>query len=116
MTYEEFQCELGKAGLTAREFADLICMNPNSVTNCSKRGVPAHLAVIASLMGEMREQSVDFYRVLDRIEIQPKKPRGAAKPGKFGGDRQEPLPLPTPSVESQRVRKRASRKAVRGGG
>lgn len=98
MTYEEFQCELGKAGLTAREFADLIRMNPNSVTNCSSKGtVPAHLGVIAALMGEMNELKADFRRVLARIPIEPKKPRGAARPGKFGGDKQELLPIPPPT-------------------
>jgi hypothetical protein len=86
MTYEEFQCELGKAGLTAREFATLIRMNPNSVTNCAMKGsVPAHLAIAAALMGEMNEHKVDFRRVFARIDIEAKKPRGAARSGKFGG-------------------------------
>lgn len=110
MTYEEFQCELGKAGLTAREFAALIRMNPNSVTNCSMKGsVPSHLAVIAALLGEMNERKVDFRRVLARITIEPKKPRGAARPGKFGGDKQEPLPIPPPAARAQATRSRERR-------
>jgi hypothetical protein len=113
MKYKEFQNELGKAGLAAREFAELMCMNPNSVTNCSKKGkVPAHLAVIAALMGEMTEQKVDFRRVLARIDIQPKKPRGAARPGKFGGDKRVDLPLPPtlPPAEPAGSRKRRTTK------
>ena len=102
MTYEEFKCELGKAGLTVREFAELIRMNPNSVTNCSMKGVvPSQLAVIAALMGEMHERKVDFRYVLARIEIEPKKPRGAARPGKFGGDKQEDLPMLPPPAGQQ---------------
>lgn len=115
MTYEEFQCELGKAGLTAREFAGLIRMNPNSVTNCSMKGsVPAHLAVIAALMGEMNEHKVDFHRVLARIDIEPKKPRGGAAPGKFGGDKQEPLPIPRPVARAQATGSRKRQSAQEG--
>lgn len=110
MTYDEFKCELGKAGLTAREFAELIRMNPNSVTNCSMKGsVPAQLAVIAALMGEMHERKVDFHHVLARIDIEPKKPRGAARPGKFGGDKQGDLPMLPPSTGRQSAASRKRR-------
>lgn len=101
MTYKEFLCELGKAGLTAREFAGLIRMNPNSVTNCAAKGVvPSHWAALAALMGEMNERKVDFRRVLARIEIEPKKPRGAAEPGKFGGLRKRLARAPTGAASS----------------
>lgn len=87
MTYEEFQRQLGKAGITAREFADMIGMNRNSVTNCSQRGVvPSHLAVIALLLGEMAEHRIDFRKTLLNLDHQPKKPRGGAEKGRFGGD------------------------------
>lgn len=77
MTYVEFQRQLGKAGLTLREFADLMGMNRNSVTNYSKKGeVPSHLAVIALLMGEMAEHQLDFRGVITKMVIEPKKPRG----------------------------------------
>src|SRR3989344_2459701 len=60
MNYIEFQRQLGKAGLNIREFASLVKMNSNSVTNCAQRGeVPSHLAVIASLMGEMADHQID---------------------------------------------------------
>ncbi|WP_026345523.1 hypothetical protein [Novispirillum itersonii] len=86
MTYDEFKRQLGKAGVTAREFAELIKLNPNSITNYARQGaVPSHLAVIVALMGEMAEHGIDFRSVLDRIEITPNKPRGAAAKGRFGG-------------------------------
>lgn len=94
MTYDEFQRQVGKAGLTIREFAELVKMNRISLSNCSKRGeVPSHLAVIAALLGEMAERRIDFRDVLSRIDISPKKPRGAGRPGTFGGSKQSDLPI-----------------------
>lgn len=93
MTYEEFQRQLGKAGLTIREFADMVKMNRVSVSNYGKKGeVPSHLAVIAALLGEMAERKIDFEAVLARIDFSPKKPRGAGL-GKFGGNKQIELDL-----------------------
>ena len=93
MTYDEFQRQVGKAGLTIREFAELVKMNRISLSNCSKKGeVPSHIAVIAALLGEMAERKIDFRDVLSRIEILPKKPRGAGI-GKFGGNKQIDLGL-----------------------
>lgn len=89
MTYEEFRRQLGKAGVTAYQFADLIKMNPNSVTNCSQKGVvPSHLAVISVLMGEMAENSLDFRSALSKIDIKPKQSRGGAAKGRFGSSKQ----------------------------
>jgi hypothetical protein len=89
MVYEEFKRQVGKAGLTFREFADLLKLNPTSISNRAKRGgVPNHLAVIAALMGEMKDHQIDFKSVLARIEIVPNKPRGAGK-GTFGGKKQD---------------------------
>lgn len=82
MDYMEFRRHLGKAGLTTKEFAHLVKLNCNSITNCAQKGeVPSHLAVISALLGEMAEHKVDFYGVLSRIDIAPNKPRG----GGFGG-------------------------------
>jgi hypothetical protein len=94
MTYDEFHRQLGKAGLNIREFADLVKMNRNSVTNYAKIGeVPSHLAVIAALLGAMADKKLDFREVLDDIEIEPKKPRGGAAKGRFGGSKQGDLSL-----------------------
>ena len=89
MTYEEFQRQIGKAGLTIRQFAELVKMNRISLSNYGKKGeVPSHLAVIAALMGEMAERKIDYLKVLSRIDITPKKPRGAGI-GKFGGNKHD---------------------------
>ncbi|MEQ0770899.1 XRE family transcriptional regulator [Paraburkholderia tropica] len=92
MTYTEFLRHVGKAGLTVRAFADLIKMNCVSLSNCAKKGeVPSHLAVIAALMGEMADNGVDYRSVIARIDITRKKPRGAGKDGRFGGDPEREL-------------------------
>ncbi len=94
MTYDEFKRHLGKAGVTAYQFADLTKMNRSSVTNCSQRGaVPSHLAVIAALMGEMAENKLDFHPILAKIEIKAKRPRGGAATGRFGSSKQKDLDL-----------------------
>lgn len=78
MTYKEFQRQLGKAGLSVKEFSELIGMNRNSITNYARQEiVPSHLAIIVSLMGEMADQGIDFRPVVARIEVSPKKARGA---------------------------------------
>lgn len=89
MTYDEFQRQIGKAGLTVTEFAGLIRMNRASISNLASKGeVPAHLAIIACLMGEMAEHRVDFRAPVAAIDIAAKKPRGGAVKGRFGGSRQ----------------------------
>lgn len=95
MSYDEFLRQLGKAGLKIGEFSELIKMNRNSITNCSKTGsVPSHLAVIATLMGEMAEHQIDYRKALSKIEIKAKMPRGAATIGRFGGSKQGDLKFP----------------------
>ncbi len=93
MTYDEFQRQIAKAGLSNRGFADLIQMNPNSLTNYAGGEVPTHLAVISALLGEMADRKIDFTTVLSRLQIKRKKPRGAASRGKFGGDKQRQFDL-----------------------
>lgn len=94
MTYVEFQRHVGKAGLTIKTFAELVRMNRISLSNYAKQGeVPSHLAVIAALLGEMADRGIDYRDVLSRIDIAPKKPRGAGKAGRFGGNPESSLDL-----------------------
>jgi len=94
MTYGNFLAELSNAGLSVRAFADLMGMNPNSVSNYAKTGeVPCHLAFIASLLAEMNLHGIAFQPVVERVNANRKKPRGKGKLGKFGGDKQERFEL-----------------------
>lgn len=82
MTYDKFSQLLKLTGLNVREFATVLKLNPNSVTNyASKKRVPKHLAVIAVLMADMRiaDRNVDFRSKLSKISIKPYKPRGVGK-------------------------------------
>ena len=88
MVYDEFKRQLGKVGISGREFSRLVKLNPNSLTNYAKTGkIPAHWAIIAALIGEMAEQGLDYRSVIERIEFEPNKVRGAAKDGYFGGNK-----------------------------
>ncbi len=94
MGYEAFLRDLARAGLSIRAFAELIEMNPNSVSNYARsEEVPDKLAIIAALVAEMNAQGIDFRRVISKVELTAKKPRGLARTGHFGGDRQAPLDL-----------------------
>ena len=46
-----------------------------------------------ALLGAMADKKVDFRSILDSIEIEPKKPRGGAAKGRFGGSKQTDLPM-----------------------
>ncbi|HGL3663086.1 TPA: helix-turn-helix domain-containing protein [Acinetobacter baumannii] len=89
MTYSDFISELRKAKISVREFADLIGMNPNSISNYARSGeVPTHLAVIIVLIAEMVRKNIDYQILIENLKLSPKKPRGAGKAGCFGGNHQ----------------------------
>lgn len=94
MTYDDFLAELGKAGLSVRAFAELVGMNPNSVSNYASTGeVPRHLAFIAVLLAEINVHGLDFQPAIERVSANRKRPRGRGRPGRFGGDKQDQLEL-----------------------
>lgn len=68
MDYEELKRQIGKAGLTNKAFAELIGINPNSVTNFKRNKVPSNIAIIAVLMAEMKEHGIDFIEIIERIK------------------------------------------------
>ncbi len=92
MLYTDFVAELGKAGLSVRAFAELVGMNPNSISNYARTGeLPTHLALIAVLVAELGSHGIDYRRVMAKVELAPKKPRGGGRRGHFGGDPQSSL-------------------------
>ncbi|NUG81897.1 XRE family transcriptional regulator, partial [Acinetobacter bereziniae] len=67
--YTEFQRLVGKAGLSIKEFAALLDMKPNSITNYSKQGVvPTHIAVIVALISTMKDEGLDFYPIFEKVK------------------------------------------------
>lgn len=89
MTYSDFVDCLGRARLSIRGFAGLVCTHANTFTNYAKEGhVPDHWAIVATLVAEMARHDVDFKGPLSKLPLTPKKERGAATKGKFGGSKQ----------------------------
>ena len=69
MPYTEFQRLVGKAGLSIKEFAALLDMKPNSITNYSKQGVvPTHIAVIVALISTMKDEGLDFFPIFENVK------------------------------------------------
>jgi hypothetical protein len=93
MPYVKFLAELERAGLSVRSFAEMIGMNPNSITNYAGRGeLPQHIALVAVLVGEMAAHGLDYRTAIAKV-APTKKPRGATRRGHFGGDRQVDMDL-----------------------
>ena len=96
MFYADFLVELEKAGLSVRAFAELLGMNPNSISNYARSGaLPTHLALIAVLIVGIKEMGGDYRQIMAKVKLAPKKPRGGALHGQFGGDPQKRLGLET---------------------
>jgi hypothetical protein len=94
MLYANFLLELDKAGLSVRAFAELVGMNPNSISNYARAGeLPTHHAIIVVLISELVSHGLDYRQAMAKVEVAPKKPRGGAGRGRFGGDRQTSLDL-----------------------
>ena len=86
MLYTDFLEELRKVGLSVREFAELIGMNPNSISNYARTSeVPTHIALIAVLVVGVSQLGGDYCGLMSRVERVRKKPRGAGRRGRFGG-------------------------------
>ena len=87
MNYEELVRNIGKAGLTIKEFAKLIKANPNSITNLSnkERKVPKNLAIIAVLLGELVDNKIDYKPLFKRLNLEPQKARVKNSFGKKKG-------------------------------
>lgn len=92
MSYSDFLAELQRLGLSVRAFAELIGMNPNSLSNYARQGdLRTHIALIAVLVTGVSEKGGDYRQIMSRVVLTPKKPRGNAKPGRFGGDPQQAM-------------------------
>ncbi len=90
MSYSDFLAELQKVGLSVRAFAELVGMNPNSISNYARSGeLPTHIALITVLVVGISEIGGDYRQIMSKVVLTPKKPRGNARQGRFGGDPQQ---------------------------
>lgn len=71
MDYGIFKKKLGQAGLSVSDFAELMQITGNSVSNYSSKGyVPVHLAVAVTLMSEMAYRNIEFKSLLAETHAQ----------------------------------------------
>ena len=76
MNYEELKRNIRKAGLDIKDFAELIKVNPNSITNLkSKKKIPKNIGIIAVLLGEMKEAKLPFKDFLNSLDLEEQKAR-----------------------------------------
>ena len=76
MNYEELKRNIRKAGLDIKDFAGLIKVNPNSITNLkSKKKIPKNIGIIAVLLGEMKEAKLPFKDYLNSLDLEEQKAR-----------------------------------------
>lgn len=88
MDYAEFTRNIGKAGLKIGELANLLNVNPNSITNLKlKPEVPKHWAIIAVLLGEMKDNGLDYRPALEKLDLKRQESK-VRNDGRFGGDKQ----------------------------
>lgn len=73
MDYTEFCRHVRKAGLSLAEFATLLGVKSNSVTNYSSKGtVPTSYAIIAVFLGDAGDRHVNFRQLLSIHGALPK--------------------------------------------
>ena len=76
MNYDELIRNIGKAGLSVKEFAILLKANPNSITNKKKKEcVPKNLGIIAVLLGEMVDKGLDYKHLFEKLNLNEQKRR-----------------------------------------
>ena len=69
MTYSEFQIELIKIGLSIKDFASLIGMHPNTITNYkSKEVLPLNLAIVITLLAELKTNGIDPTAIIEKVK------------------------------------------------
>jgi hypothetical protein len=70
MKYEEFKQQVKRSGLTLKAFANLLGINPISISNFkARRDVPDQLGLIACFMAEYKEKKLDFMDVFDHAGL-----------------------------------------------
>lgn len=71
MNYSELQIELINSGLSIKDFASLIGMHPNSVTNYKSKGVlPLNMSIILALIVELKRNGIDPEPIIEGVKRQ----------------------------------------------
>lgn len=77
MTYEDLVFYIRNSGMKIREFASMLNMKPNSITNLKKEGIPIPklLFAVALLSYEIYQFGGDAREVLEPFEFEKIKPK-----------------------------------------
>ena len=77
MDYQEFRRQLGKAGMTINQYAELLHVLPSSISNYAKKGrVPQSHAIIVVALGDAGDRGFNFRELLARYCVYPRRPSG----------------------------------------
>ncbi|WP_242463300.1 hypothetical protein [Rhodocyclus tenuis] len=72
MDYKSFKRHLGKGGLKVGDFARLVGVSANSISNYAKKGeVPQTHALLAVCFGELGDRGLDIREMLARYGALP---------------------------------------------
>ena len=74
MDYQTFKHNIKKAGLNIRKLAALLEVNPNSITNLSKKEkMPKNLYLISALLAQLKEKGVEPEEAFKQAGVYPVK-------------------------------------------
>lgn len=69
MTYTEFQITLLKMGLSIKDLATLLGMNPNSITNHKSTGmIPLNLAITVELISHLKKVNLSPEDIINEVK------------------------------------------------
>lgn len=69
MTYTELQITLLEMGLSIKDFATLLGMNPNSITNYKSTGmIPLHLAITVALIAHLKKADMSPEEIINEVK------------------------------------------------
>lgn len=75
MSYEELVNNISLAGLSIKEFAELIKVRPTSITNLKsdESKIPKALFIISALIRDMKQANMDYKKTIGEIDFDYKR-------------------------------------------
>jgi len=69
MTYADLQINLIEMGLSIKDLANLLSMNPNSITNYKSNGmIPINLAITISLISSLKKAGLSPEDIINEVK------------------------------------------------
>lgn len=69
MTYTELQITLLEMGLSIKDLATLLGMNPNSITNYKSTGIiPLNLAITVTLIAHLKKADLSPQEIINEVK------------------------------------------------